>query len=131
MSEENVEIVRAAFDAVNRQDFEAAFKDVAPGAQVDMSRAVGLIHGVFTIDQWRRTLSDLFETWESLHIETHEFIDAGERVIVPLTLHGRGRDGIEVATSPTFVWTVRDGVVQHVEMYQERQHALEAAGLRE
>ena len=27
MSQENVEIVRAIIDAVNRQDFEAAFKD--------------------------------------------------------------------------------------------------------
>ncbi len=45
MSQENVEIVRAIIDAVNRQDFEAAFKDAPPGAQVDMSRAAGPVHG--------------------------------------------------------------------------------------
>ena len=41
MSQENVEIVRAVIDAFNRGDFEAAFKDVAPSAEVDLSRAVG------------------------------------------------------------------------------------------
>ena len=41
MSQENVEIVKAAFDAYNREDWDAFFKDVAPGFEVDMSRSVG------------------------------------------------------------------------------------------
>jgi hypothetical protein len=31
MSQENVEIVKAAIDAVNREDWDAAFQDAAPG----------------------------------------------------------------------------------------------------
>ena len=92
MSQENVEVVRRIIDAINRQDFEAAFKDAPPSAQVDMSRAAGPVHGVFTIDQWRRTLSDFAENWESLHIETHAFIEVGEHVVVPWTAHMVGRD---------------------------------------
>ena len=41
MSQENVEIVKAAYDAYNREDWDAAFKDAAPGCEMDFSRAVG------------------------------------------------------------------------------------------
>ena len=131
MSQENVEIVRALIDAFNRGDFEAVFNDVAPDAEVDLSRAVGPVHGVFRLDQFRRLVPEFAENWESLRIEPHEFIEAGEHVVVPWTLHGRGRDGIEVVTRVTWVWTIRDHAIEGVCMYQERQQALEAAGLSE
>ncbi len=35
MSQENVEIVKAVFDAYNREDWDALFKDMAPGFEVD------------------------------------------------------------------------------------------------
>jgi hypothetical protein len=38
MSQENVEIVKAAIDAVNRGDWDAAFQDAAPGFEQDFSR---------------------------------------------------------------------------------------------
>src|SRR6059058_155820 len=104
MSQENVEIVRRAIDAFNRRDFDAAFEDTAPGCELDMSRAVGPIHGVFRIDQFQGVLADFAENWESLRLEPHEFIEAGDDMGVPWTLHGRGRDGIEVVTRVTLVW---------------------------
>ena len=36
MSQENVEIVKAAIDAANRQDWDAVFQDMAPGFELDM-----------------------------------------------------------------------------------------------
>jgi ketosteroid isomerase-like protein len=131
MSQQNVEIVKAAINALNNQDWEALFRDVASSAEVDMSRAVGPISGVFEIHQFRQTLEQFAENWEFLRGEPHEFIEAGDLVVVPWTLHGRGREGIEVAASPTWVWTICDGAVQRLVMYQEREHALEALGLSE
>jgi ketosteroid isomerase-like protein len=131
MSQENVEIVRAAIDAFNRRDFEAAFKYAAPGLEIDLSRAVGPMHGVFRLEQWRGQLDEFAEHWEFLRIEPHEFIEADEHVVVPWTLHGRGRDGIEVVTRVSWVWTIRTGGIERVSMYQERQDGLEAVGLRE
>ena len=43
MSAENVEIVRAAFDAFNRGDRDAALKDLVPNFELDMSRAIAPI----------------------------------------------------------------------------------------
>ena len=131
MSQENVEIVKAAIDAVNRKDWDAAFQDAAPGFEYDLSRAVGPDRGIYGLDQARRTWGEFRETWESARTEPHEFIEAGDLVVVHSTLHLKGRGGIEVVVSATFVWTIRDGAIERVSMYQERQDALEAVGLSE
>jgi hypothetical protein len=44
-------------------------------------------------------------------------------------MHGRGRDGIELVGRATFVWTIRNGAIERVSLYQERQDALEDLGL--
>jgi ketosteroid isomerase-like protein len=131
MSQENVEIVKAWYDAVNREDWDAMFKDTAPGFEVDLSRAVGPWRGVFGLDQIRRVMGEYLETWESARLETHEFIEAGDLVVVPGTHHLKGRVGIEVAASATLVWTIRNGAIERVSMYQEKEDALEAVGLSE
>jgi ketosteroid isomerase-like protein len=131
MSQENVEIVRAAIHAYNREDWDAWLQHMAPCFELDMSRAVGPVSGVFSLDQLRRAQEDFAGYWESLRIEPHEFIEAGDLVVVPWTMRGRGREGIEVVTRVTFVWTIRDGAIQRGSMYQERQEALEAVGLSE
>jgi ketosteroid isomerase-like protein len=130
MSQENVEIVRAAIDAYNREDWDAALKDAAPGCEIDFSRAVGPWRGLYGLDQWRRILGEFGETWESVRQEPHEFIEAGDLVVVPMTQHVKGRGGIEVVASATFVWTIRNGAIKRSSMYQEEE-ALEAAGLSE
>ena len=131
MSQENVEIVKAAIDAYNREDWDAFFKDVAPGIELDLSRAVGPWRGVFGLDQARRVLEEFRETWESARWEAHEFIEAGDLVVVPLTQHLKGRGGIEVVVRGTFVWTICNGAIERVSMYQEKEDALEDLGLSE
>jgi ketosteroid isomerase-like protein len=131
MSQQNVEIVRAAFEAWNRGDWDAAVKDAAPDAEFDVSRANGPYRGVYRRDPWRQLIEDFSRTFESARIEAREFIDAGKHILVPVTTHTRGRDGIEATAGGSYVWTIRDGAVVCVCLYQEdqRHEALEAAGL--
>ena len=131
MSQENVEIARASIEAYNRMDWDAALKDASPGFECDLSRAVGPQHDVYRLDQMRRFWSEFAESWESVRIEPHEFIEAGEHVVVPLTMQTRGRDGIEVQARVTWTWTILDGALVRLCMYQDRQQALEAVGLTE
>ena len=76
-------------------------------------------------------IRDVVESWEWVRLEPHELIEVGEHVVVPLTMHGAGRDGIELKARFTMVWTIRDGKVVRVCLYQERDEALKAAGLSE
>ena len=126
-----MEIVKASIDAYNRENWDAFFKDLAPGFEMDFSRAVGPWRGVFGLDQTRRIVGEFRETWESARVEPHEFIEAGDLVVVPLTQHVKGRGGIEVVVRSTNVWTIRNGAIERVTMYQERHDALEALGLSE
>jgi ketosteroid isomerase-like protein len=131
MSQENVEIVKAWYDAFNRDDWDAMVKDVAPGFVVDFSRAVGPWRGVFGPDQARQIMREISETFQSARLEPHEFIEAGDLVVVPWAMHGRGRDGIELVARFTFVFTIRNGAIERITLYQEREEALEAVGLSE
>jgi ketosteroid isomerase-like protein len=131
MSQENVEIVRRSFKAFNRGDLNAVLKDTAPDFELDFSRAVGPVHGVFRLDQMERFLSEGTESWESVRIEADELIDAGEHVVGTLAGSMRGRDGIEVTSLTTWVWTFRDGKAMRLCYYQDKAEALEAAGLPE
>jgi ketosteroid isomerase-like protein len=131
MSQENVEVVKASIDAVNRGDWDAAFQDAAPGFEYDASRAVGPDRGIYGLDQARRNWEEFAASWESFRSEPHEFIEVGDHVVVPGTGHMVGRDGIEVETRVTFVYTIRNGAIERITMYQERQDALEDLGLSE
>ena len=132
MSQENVEIVWAALDALNREDIDAALKDAAPDFVFDFSRSVGLEAGVYKLDQMRTFFGRwVGEMWESSRFEADEFIEAGDLVMTPVTNLLRGRDGIEVQARGAWVWTFRDGSVARITFYRERQDALEAAGLQE
>ena len=61
MSQENVEIVRAAYDAYNRGDVDAALKYAAPDFELDWSRAVGPQRGIYRLDQVRSFFGDFLE----------------------------------------------------------------------
>lgn len=131
MSQENVAIARAFLEAYNREDFEAALKHGAPGFVLDFSRALGPYRGVYRRNEIRAFLEELNATFQSVRFEPRDFIDAGEYVVVPLTIHFEGRDGIKVKADTTNLWMFRDGAVKRIVLYQELQEALEAVGLSE
>jgi ketosteroid isomerase-like protein len=131
MSQENVEIVRAAIDALDRGDLAVALRDVTRDFEFDFSRSIGTRPGVYALNGAQSFWEDFTGAWESVHLAADEFIDADEHVITPLTNSVRGRDGIEVQARTTWVWAFRDGRVARITFYQNRQEALEAARLNE
>jgi ketosteroid isomerase-like protein len=131
MSQENVEIVKGLVDAVNRQDWDTVFKYQTPGCEWDVSRSESPLSGVYRLDQFRGALVEFAGSWEAWRVEPHEFIEAGDRVVMHGTSRLKGREGIEVSATGAFVFAIRDGAIERVCLYQERQEALEAVGLSE
>ena len=134
MSQENVEIVRAAFEAFIEGDQEKTAQLVDPA--LEFHGTVGglqegqIAHGQSEIDQ-KFEAEDL-EAWEERRLEAEEFIDAGDNVVVLLHEYRRGRgSGIELETETAVVVAVSGGRVVRIQGYMDRGAALEAAGLSE
>jgi ketosteroid isomerase-like protein len=75
--------------------------------------------------------NEFWSTFERNEVEPHGFTQAGSEVVVPNTTHMRGRDGMEVIARSTFVYTVENGQITRIRMFQELSEALEAVGLSE
>jgi ketosteroid isomerase-like protein len=118
-------------DAVNRHDWDTAFKNTATGCEWDISRSASPLSGIYRLDQFRGLLDEFADSWEAMRVEPLEFIEAGDLVVMHGTTHLRGRDGIDVSASGAFVFAISDGAIERVSLYQERQEALEAVGLSE
>jgi ketosteroid isomerase-like protein len=134
MSQENVELVRDAFEAFARGDRERTEQLVDP--EVEFHGTVGgleegrIAHGLPEIVQVFEA-EDL-EAWEERRLEPEEFIDAGDDVVVLLHEYRRGRgSGVELETDTAVVFAVRGGKVVRIQGYMDRGAALKAVGLRE
>ena len=136
MSQQNVEIVRQLM-ALDEQAREAGlpFPDtdlVAPDAEIDMSRRVfnpAIFRGR---EGWTRLNDELREVWKEWRVTPERFLDAGDRVVVIATYHGRGRGSdVEVERRSAAIWTLLDGRVMRVEIALDPQEALKAVGLEE
>ena len=131
MSQENVEVVRAALDAYTRRDFEAMRALNHSDVELDWSASRGLAAGVYRgLEEVFGVYRDYLGTFEEIVIEPERFIESGDTVVVPNTAQVRGRDGIETVARSALVFELRDGRVARICLYQETREALEAAGLR-
>ena len=84
MSEENVEVVKAVYEAANRRDADAVLALYDPGVELDprggpMGRLIG--PGIYRGHEGvRRFFRAYHEAWGQIDYEVEELIDGGERV---------------------------------------------------
>ena len=136
MSQENVEIVRALYEAFARRDGESPFSVYAPDIEWDMSRSAIPLPGEEAVyhghEGVRRYARAWLEAWGFIDAPLERLVDAGDQVVALLgRTTARGKtSGVEVDTPPwAQVWTLRDGKVVRMRIYPEHAQALEAAGL--
>lgn len=134
MSEENINVVRRAFDALSRGDADGALRDATDDLELDWSNSVGPAKGVYrgrkqVLEFWA-SFSDAFD---ELRWDPEEILDLDEsRVLVVNHIRMRGRkSGIDVDAVGAQLWTFTDGRARSVKLYQSKAEALEAAGLEE
>jgi ketosteroid isomerase-like protein len=128
--EENVEIVRRAFEEVNaRLDHVRGL--FHPDYELDLTDSGGpLVQG---LDAAQETMREYWETFEDFHYEIEEVIHADEEhVVVSVRDGGRMKgSGAEVWTRFFDVVTLRGGKIVRVSAHLDRNRALAAAGLSE
>ena len=134
MSQENVEIVQRTMEAYVVGDREAYYDFMAEDIEIrpDVSRwpQAEPFRG---LEEYRRFTADIDQDWEGgAKAEIKEVLPAGDRVVVWLDWGGIGRtSGIDLRSSLSVIFTVRDGQITKIEFFFDHAEALEAAGLRE
>jgi ketosteroid isomerase-like protein len=132
MSQKNVDLVRAQFEAVNERDFERAMSfyadDVVLVVHADAFLQSGTFEGSEAVGEY---FGDWFRTFEpGYRFELDEMRDLGDVVFLAATHRGRGRaSGVEVGGKHGYLYTVREGKIARAELYRSAAAALEAAGL--
>jgi ketosteroid isomerase-like protein len=77
-----------------------------------------------------RLLAMLRDSWTVFRFETERFIDAGGRVVVFIRVVAEGGvSGLRTERRTAHVWTVRDGRLASIQIYRDRDEALDALGL--
>jgi ketosteroid isomerase-like protein len=133
MSQENVEIVRDAFDAFSRDDMEGVLQlcdeTIVITQPPELPDASPQQHGhsgvLEAFEIWPRQ-------WDDYRIEILGMADRGDHVLVTTRQRGRGKQsGIEVEMEILIVFTVRNEKIIEMKIFMREDQALEAAGLSE
>jgi len=131
MSQENVEVLKAAFEAYSRGDLDAWAATADPDIEwhvLPEATDPGPHRG-------RQVILERGKLWRQrfgLRAEVLEYIDAGDYVIAPVRLRGQvpGSDD-ELALDEVYVSKFRNGKIVELREYRTKAEALEAAGLSE
>jgi ketosteroid isomerase-like protein len=146
MSEENVEIVRAMFEPFNgvdiadidwsgeamREIIERGYSPEVKLTTMESAIGIGPSRSYSGWDGLVRYLNEWFGPFSEYHLDSLDFIDAGDRVIVPSRARGvGGGSGIHVDMELAISYEFRDGLITRVDQYDTVDDALQAAGLSE
>lgn len=126
MATENVEIVRRGYRAFRRGGVEGILQFLDPAIEWHMSAAFTSTPRVYYGHDGVREVFRFFnEQIDELGADPHEYIEAGDRVIVPVRMHGRLREtGEPVAYELVQVWTGRDGKAIKLVTYPDTRTAI-------
>ena len=134
MSQENVEIVRAAWEAWERRDMNALFALYAAEIVWDQTRPEGdfaaVYHGHEAI---KRFFRDWRAPFDSYYAHADDIVAAGDAVLVRCRQGGRGKQsGVEVEMPPYWqVYRLQGERIVRIEVYMNHTEALKAVGMKE
>src|SRR3954453_1874680 len=132
MSQENGEIVRDGYDALNRGEVEAIVATLDRDIEWWPAADEPTTQPYRGHDGYRTLVAEIRTYVPDLQAEIKEVFAVGDRVVTCLRFWGQGRDsGVLVEIRETNVARFRDGKIVEVREYRDRADALEAVGLSE
>ena len=135
MSQENVEVVKVAYEAFARGGLDRFVEHFTDDVEYHvLAGADDLIHGpIHGKDALRAWLQDWIDMFEGFSMQLVELIDAGGITVFTAERYGgRARlSGVETDSANWTVFTIHDGKIAGGRECETREQALEAAGLRE
>jgi ketosteroid isomerase-like protein len=128
--DDDVGVVRAATDAFNREDEEAAATLFHPEGHRIIPVRAALEDTVFAgPDAWREFVVASRDAWSQIRIETQEIRACpGGRVLALGRLVATAREsGADVEMDCGWVYTLRDGLITEIRTYTDPAEAVRAA----
>ena len=131
MSQENVELLLASFEAYNAGNLDRAMEFCA--ADIEGFPALPDAPPLQGVRDYRSFLEDASSAWAGARWRTIEIQPLGaDRVLCRGQWGGEGvLSGIEASASTTIIATFRDGLMVRIEFYLDHTDALKAVGLAE
>jgi ketosteroid isomerase-like protein len=132
MSQENMETVRRAVEAVNRRDLAGYLACCTEDVELrtPLVDVAGAYRGADGIRQFFTDIEDSGPDFR-LDVERVEAVDAN-RVIAFMQADVSGRvSGVPIGIPTTNVYELVGGKIKRVRVFSDRAEALEAVGLRE
>lgn len=121
----DLETLRALYEEWGRGDLSRTDifdPDVESGGFGLWAEGTGTVSGFEALSSMMR---DWLAAWERpLKVEAEEFIESGDRILVLIRWHGRGKgSGVEMEARGAHVWTFRDGRAVGFYVYRDRDEA--------
>jgi|SRR6476646_7976573 ketosteroid isomerase-like protein len=132
MSQENVEIVRRAYEAFDRRDFETVLGLGSPDFELDISAHP--IPDFPNVGTGTEHMAGFFATYlagfSDYTMDVTEVIDGEDKVVA--LCHDTARLGPGVVERDfAHLWTVSAGSLVRLQVFKTADEALEATGLKE
>jgi ketosteroid isomerase-like protein len=133
MSEENIKIIQAGFDAWNRGDYESwigGYDETVEMHDLAESPDGTIYRGHAGLREWLAKVRDAFAG--GIQFATTDFIEGDDAVLVQVEAFATGAEsGVPIKMTTHCVYRLRNGKVSWTQCFVGRDEALEAAGLSE
>jgi len=119
------ELLRDAYDALGRRDFEVLSGLADPGFEMDLTDRVLNPATYRGAEGLARFLQEVDELWASMDLTVEQVLERDDEAlaILRVKLQGRG-SGVQLNDRIAQWWTLRDGKLVGMRLYQDADAAL-------
>ena len=121
----SADLLRAAYDALGRRDFESLSGLADPGFEMDLTDRVLNPATYRGAEGLARFLQEVDELWASMDLTVEQVLERDDEAlaILRVKLQGRG-SGVQLNDRIGQWWTLRDGKLVGMRLYQDVDAAL-------
>jgi ketosteroid isomerase-like protein len=130
MSEDNIEIVKRGFEALDAGGVDAMIDLLDPDFEATVPPELSVEPDTYRGHEGMRRYFAAFEGLDEVRFEFVDAVTRDDKVVATMRLRARGTDtGIEVEQLAYQLWTIREGKAVRVEAFANKADAIRAAGL--
>jgi ketosteroid isomerase-like protein len=130
MTDDNIEIVKRGFEALDSGGVEAMIELLDPEFEATVPPELSVEPDTYRGHEGMRRYFAAFEGLDDVRFEFVDAVAKGDKVVVTMILRAKGTDtGIPVEQLAHQMWTIRNGKAVRVEAFVNKEDALAAASI--